>query len=113
MKTKKMILTIEKIIINLMREDKTKFCTIEDIHELSYFIYLQLIHMDKISNYNIQFYVDEDSIKQAVIYNSRIFELDSDECNVYLRSNIDCEDFEYNIDNQINSLIKKFRTHNS
>lgn len=75
----------ETIVVNLLREDKENYCTLEKIQKLCAYIYEQLIEQELLDQYSVKFAVDFESIERTVLYNSMIFDLDSDGSIVSIR----------------------------
>lgn len=103
------------IIVNLLKEDKEKYLSIDRLIRLLHFIYLELKEKSILSNYQISFDISFDAIERTVIYNTNIFILDIDEEKIYLRDpqNIDKLAQKYKVDETVGNIIKEFKSQNA
>lgn len=98
------------IIVNLLKEDKKTYLSIERLQELLEYIYIELRRQAKLDSYQISFDINFGAIKRTVMYNSNIFSLDIDGENIYLREtqSIDVLAGEYRVDETIQNIIRSF-----
>ena len=100
----------EMIMVNLLKEDEERYCTIGKIQKLCVYVYQQLLEKDLLKNYSVKFSVDFESIERTILYNNKIFYLDIDGEVVYLREPYDVDSLimDYEADNVITNLIREF-----
>ena len=93
------IIDIKMIIVNLLKEDKKTYLSVNRLQELISFIYDELSKENQLDKYRICFDVNFDAIERTVLYNNSIFKLDIDGEMIYLREN-----------NNVENLVEKYRT---
>lgn len=98
------------IIVNLLNEDKTNYLSINRLKKLLVFIYKELDKQAKLSDYEILFDVNFDSIERTVIYNNSIFALDIKGENIILKEPKQIHKLaeNYQVDNNIKNIIHSF-----
>lgn len=98
------------IIVNLLKEDKKTYLSLERLQELLEFIYIELRRQEKLDIYQISFDINFGAIKRTVMYNSNIFSLDIDGENIYLRETQSIEVLaeRYRVDDTIQNIIRDF-----
>lgn len=102
------------IIVNLLKEDREIYLSINRLHKLLNFIYLELKEKCKLDEYQISFDINFDAIERTVLYNTNIFVLDIDEEKIYLREpqSIDKLAQQYKVDETVGTIIKDFKLRN-
>ena len=109
--SEKTIISTEKIIINLLKEDATTYLAVKRLFKLESFICKRLREYGELnSKYVPTFDVSFDSIERTVMYHNKIFDLDINCGVIYLKEKVQLDSEEYFIDERITSLIKEFRT---
>lgn len=103
------------IIVNLLKEDKKDYLSIDRLRKLVDFIYNELSQQKKLNDYQISFDINFHSIERTVQYNNDIFELDIDGENLRLRKKDSAEELaaKYQVDETLINIIKKFHQHNA
>ncbi len=98
------------IAINLLYKDNKKYISITRLKKLLFFIYEELSKSKKLDMYDICFNADVNSIENAILYNSNIFRLCSNEEMIYLNEKQSIEKLvqTYKLDNTICKIIDKF-----
>ena len=99
------------IIVNLLKEDKKNYLSVDRLQNLVGFIYVELSKQNKLDDYQISFDINFYSIERTVQYNNDIFELDLDGENLRLRKRESIEALaqRYTLDDTIISIIKQFK----
>lgn len=100
----------ETIMVNLLNEDKKRYCTMDKVQKLCGYIYESLVKNEIVKDYFIRFDVDFESIERTVLYNNRIFRLDIEGEIVYLRekSNVESLVEQFPTDERIRDIIHEF-----
>ena len=100
----------KNIIVNLLKEDKKEYLSIERLQNLLSYIYIELWKLKKLNDYQITFEINFDAIERTVLYNKEIFALDINEETIYLRNfgNINNLADNFSVDSTLLSIIKKF-----
>lgn len=106
---KKLYINAGTVIVNLLKEEKKKYLTLERLESLVYFIHEQLVEQKYVDEFqDIIFNVNFNAIERTVLYNNNVFELVGD--TIYLK----CEEIpkrivdKYNSDSIIIEIIKRF-----
>lgn len=112
---KKTCVDAKTIIVNLLKEDRKNYLSIERLQKLLEFIYDELSNQKKLDKYQISFDINFYSIERTVQYNSDIFELDIDGEHLRLkeRESADALAERYQADNTIIKIIKDFHNRNA
>lgn len=99
------------IIVNLLKEDKKDYLSVERLQNLVDFIYVELLKQNKLNQYQISFDINFYSIERTVQYNNDIFELDIDGENLRLKKRESADDLaeKYQVDDTIISIIRNFQ----
>lgn len=99
------------IIINLLKEDKKDYLSIDRLCELVDFIFVELSKQEKLNDYQISFDINFYSIERTVQYNDDIFELDIDGENLRLKAKNSASDLaeKYQVDETITTIIQSFQ----
>lgn len=106
---KKLYINAGTVIVNLLKEEKKKYLTLERLEELVYYIHEQLVEQNYIKEFqDIIFNVNFNAIERTVLYNNNIFELVGD--TIYLKCDQIPEQIieKYNSDGIIVEIIKQF-----
>lgn len=102
----------EAIMVNLLKEDRKRYCTMDEIQRLCVYIYRRLVEEDKIgkNKYSINFAISFEAIERNVLYNNMIFQLGADGDIVYLREGNDVEELvqKFQADIVIRGYIRDF-----
>lgn len=100
----------KNIIVNLLKEDKKEYLSIERLQNLLNYTYIELWKLKKLNDYQITFEIDSDAIKRTVLYNKEIFALDASEKTIYLCNFGDINNFadNFSVDSTLLGIIKKF-----
>lgn len=103
------------IIVNLLKEDRKDYLSINRLQKLVNFIYMELSKSKELDKYQISFDINFYSIERTVQYNSDIFELDIDGECLRLRERKSAEALaqKYQADGTIIAIIRKFQTQNA
>lgn len=103
------------IIVNLLKEDKKNYLSVERLQKLVDFIYLELLKQDMLNKYQISFDINFYSIERTVQYNNDIFELDIDGENLRLKKRESADDLaeKYQVDDTIITIIRNFQNINA
>lgn len=103
------------IIVNLLKEDKKNYLSVERLQKLVDFIYLELSKQKKLNEYQISFDINFYSIERTVQYNNDIFELDIDGENLRLKKRESADDLaeKYQVDDTIITIIRNFQNINA
>lgn len=103
------------IIVNLLKEDKKNYLSVERLEKLVDFIYQELSKQNKLREYQISFDINFYSIERTVQYNNDIFELDIDGENVRLKKRESADDLaeKYQVDDTIIKIIRNFQNINA
>lgn len=103
------------IIVNLLKEDKKNYLSVERLQKLVDFIYLELSKQNKLKEYQISFDINFYSIERTVQYNNDIFELDIDGENLRLKKRESADDLaeKYQVDETIITIIREFQNINA
>lgn len=103
------------IIVNLLKEDKKNYLSVERLQKLVDFIYLELSKQNKLNEYQISFDINFYSIERTVQYNNDIFELDIDGENLRLKKRESADDLaeKYQVDDTIITIIRDFQNINA
>lgn len=98
------------IIVNLLKEDAQEYLSFDRLKSLLKFIHGELLKRNILDYYQIFFDVNFNSIRRTVLCNKRIFELDFDGDNIYLRepASIDVLANRYQVDETIRGIIHTF-----
>ena len=107
--SKKLYINANTVIVNLLKEEKKKYLTLERLDNLLYYIHEQLIEQNYINEFqDVIFNVNFNSIERTVLYNNNIFELIGD--TIYLKCDEIPENIieKYEADEEIVRLIKDF-----
>lgn len=98
------------IIVNLLKEDRKDYLSIDRLLKLVGFLYEELDKKAKLDRYQISFDINFYSIERTVQYNSDIFELDIDGEHLRLRERESAEKLaeKYQVDETIISIIRDF-----
>jgi hypothetical protein len=107
--TKKILIDAEKVIVNLIEEDKKKYITLERLERLINYIHRQLVDRNLLETYdNVIFKVNFEAIERTVLFNNMIFELIGN--TIYLKQNIPDEMKKkcFINDKNIQKIIKDF-----
>lgn len=107
--SKKLYINANTVIVNLLKEEKKKYLTLERLDNLLYYIHEQLIEQNYINEFqDVIFNVNFNSIERTVLYNNNIFELIGD--TIYLKCDEIPENIieKYEADEVIVRLIKDF-----
>lgn len=90
----------EAILVNLLKEDRKRYCIMEEVQSLCAYIYQRLLEEDRIGKdkYSVNFAISFEAIERNVLYNHMIFQLGVDGDIVYLRE-----------ENNIDELVQKFQ----
>lgn len=98
------------IIVNLMKEDKKIYLSLDMLQKFLEYIYVELRKQCKLSGYRISFNVNFEAIERTVLYNKNIFGMDIDGENIYLRGDCSIDELaeQYQVDETIREIIKKF-----
>ena len=106
----KTIISTEKIIINLLREDRTTYLAVKRLIKLESFIYMRLRALEELnSKYIPAFDVSFDAIERTVMYHNKIFDLDINSGVIYLKEKEMLNSEVFSVDETILNLIKEFR----
>lgn len=99
------------IIVNLLKEDKKDYLSVERLQNLVDFLYVELSKQNKLNQYQISFDINFYSIERTVQYNNDIFELDIDGENLRLKKRESADDLaqKYQVDDTIISIIRNFQ----
>ena len=99
------------IIVNLLKEDKKDYLSVERLQNLVDFSYVELLKQNKLNQYQISFDINFYSIERTVQYNNDIFELDIDGENLRLKKRESADDLaeKYQVDDTIISIIRNFQ----
>ena len=100
----------ETVIVNLLKEDRKCFLSIDRLQMLYEYIYQELVIKDLINSYNIIFDINFYSIERTVLCNNNIFKLDIDGDYIYLRD-IDSVDYltsQHKADDTLKGIISSF-----
>ena len=110
----KIYVDTKTIIVNLLKEDKKNYLSVERLQKLVDYIYLELSNQNKLGQYQISFDIDFYSIERTVQYNNDIFEMDIDgEClRLKKRESLDTLAEKYQVDDTIITTIRNFRNLN-
>lgn len=89
----------ETIMVNLLKEDRKRYCTMDKLQRLCSYIYQRLSDDNQIGKdkYSVNFAISFEAIERNILYNSMIFQLGADGNIVYLREESDMDE-----------LVKKF-----
>lgn len=103
------------IIVNLLKEDKKNYLSVERLQKLVDYIYSELSKQNKLNEYQISFDINFYSIERTVQYNNDIFELDIDGENLRLKKRESADDLaeKYQVDDTIISIIRHFQNINA
>lgn len=103
------------IIVNLLKEDKKNYLSVDRLQKLVDFIYLELSKQNKLNEYQISFDINFYSIERTVQYNNDIFELDIDGENLRLKKRKSADDLaeKYQVDDTIITIIRHFQNINA
>ena len=107
--SKKLYINANTVIVNLLKEEKKKYLTLERLDNLLYYIHEQLIEQNYINEFqDVIFNVNFNSIERTVLYNNNIFELIGD--TIYLKCDEIPENIieKYEADEVIVRFIKDF-----
>ena len=107
--SKKLYINANTVIVNLLKEEKKKYLTLERLDNLLFYIHEQLIEQNYINEFqDVIFNVNFNSIERTVLYNNNIFELIGD--TIYLKCDEIPENIieKYEADEVIVRLIKDF-----
>ena len=98
------------IIVNLLKEDKKTYLSLDRLQDLLEFIYEELRKRKMLDGYRISFNINFGAIERTVLYNRHIFGLDIDGENIYLREDQSIDELasQYQVDATIESIIKDF-----
>lgn len=98
------------IIVNLLKEDKTTYLSLERLQDLLDYIYLELWKLEKLKDYQITFDVNFDALERTVMYNREVFALDIRGETIYLRDTqeIDALTWDYTLDDTLLKIIREF-----
>lgn len=98
------------IIVNLLREDKKEYLSLNRLQNLLSYIYVELWRQKKLREYQISFDINFDAIERTVIYNRDIFALDIDGETIYLRDakQLDVLVQDYSLDDTLLAIVHKF-----
>ena len=98
------------IIVNLLKEDKRNYLSIDRLLELLDFIYAELKKTCKLDEYQIMFDINFDAIERTVRYNNNIFRLDIDGERIYLRTPDEIDNLvsQYQVDDTIHEIIRRY-----
>ena len=104
------ILDTKTIIVNLLKEDKKKYLSIERLQNLLTFIQVELSKRDKLGDYTTFFSINFNAIERTVLYNNSIFKLDITGEMIYLREekSADALAEQYQISEEIKTIIIEF-----
>lgn len=104
----------ETIMVNLLKEDKKRYCTLERVQSLCEYIYKKLREENVINEYTLKFEVDFESIERVVLYNNRIFKLNIEDEIIYLREEKNVDDLarRFPADERIKGFIHEFNQRN-
>ena len=106
--SKKLYINANTVIVNLLKEEKKKYLTLERLDNLLYYIHEQLIEQNYINEFqDVIFNVNFNSIERTVLYYN-IFDLIGD--TIYLKCDEIPENIieKYEADEVIVRLIKDF-----
>lgn len=103
------------IIVNLLKEDKKNYLSVERLQKLVDYIYSELSKQNKLNEYQISFDINFYSIERTVQYNDDIFELDIDGENLRLKKRESADDLakKYQVDDTIIAIIRHFQNINA
>ena len=100
----------KNIIVNLLKEDKKEYLSIERLQNLLNHIYIELWKLKKLNDYQMTFDINFDAIERTVLYNKEIFALDTNKETIYLCNSGDINNLadNFRVDSTLLSIIKKF-----
>lgn len=110
----KLYLDAGTVIVNLLKEEKSKYLTLKKIDKLVDYLYKQLIAGGYLQKYaDIIFNVNFDAIERTVWFNNNVFDLIGD--TIYLKSeNIpEAISEKYKADSSIEKMIRDFVANNA
>ena len=98
------------IIVNLLKEDKKTYLSVDRLRKLLVYIYKELKRTEQLSNYETHFDINFTSIERTVLYNNHIFKLDIYGEMIYLRETESVEVLakQFKTDDIITAIIDKF-----
>lgn len=98
------------IIVNLLKEDKKTYLSLDRLQNLLEFIYEELQKRKMLDGYRISFNINFGAIERTVLYNRHIFGLDMDGENIYLKEDQSIDELvsQYQVDETIEKIIKNF-----
>lgn len=104
------ILDTKTIIVNLLKEDKKIYLSIERLQNLLTFIQVELSKRNKLGDYTTFFSINFNAIERTVLYNNSIFKLDITGEMIYLREekSADALAEQYKISEEIKTIIIEF-----
>ena len=110
MNSARQFIDTETIIVNLLKEDKKDYLSLNRLQDLLNYIHAELWRKGRLREYRISFNVNFDAIERTVIYNREIFSLDIDGENILLRNPRSIDDLvaRYTLDNYLRKLVQDF-----
>ena len=105
------VIDTEKIIINLLEEDKKNYTSITRLQKLICYIYDALLSNNILKKYQIYCDINFNAIRRTVLYQNRLFELSIDGDIIYLRKSEKRKDLakKYSLDKEIINIIHDFK----
>ncbi len=106
---KKLYINAGTVIVNLLKEEKKKYLTLERLEELVFYIHDQLVEQNYINELqDVVFNVNFNAIERTVLYNNNVFELVGD--TIYLKCDQIPEQIikKYESDTIIIDMIREF-----
>lgn len=104
------MLDTKTVIVNMLKEDKKTYLSIERLQKLLIYIYDELSKSNELNLYETHFDINFDAIERTVLYNNNIFRLDLCGEIIYLRETSNVGDLirEYSTDEKITKIIADF-----
>lgn len=106
----KICVETKSIIVNLLKEDKKDYLSVDRLLDLVGFIYRELSELGKLKDYHMSFDINFYSIERTVQYNRDLFDLDLDGKTLRLRERNSQEKLaaRYRVDSTIQKIIADF-----